>query len=152
MYHGHGGEMPKEIGPASWFIVSTKNNYMINKWKEECDIYWKNSNFTNIYFWLDTLFKNLFYNDETFKNIWLKVPYLYCELEGQSHTLAHHGMDTNTPRLKQLFLETPPYALKFWKNWNVMFPDITTDNCINSNGYCAITLSKRKYCFKHVMT
>jgi hypothetical protein len=152
MYHGHGGGMSKEIGPASWFIVSKKEEYIISKWKNECDKYWNNNNFTNNYFWMDSLFKNLFHEDETFKQLWLKVPYLYCELDGQSHTLAHHGMGNDTPHIKQLFETSPPYALKFWKDWNNIFPDITTEKCMKSNGYCAIQLSKRLYCFKHIMS
>jgi hypothetical protein len=149
MYHGCGAGMNKEVGPASWFIVSKKDSYMINKWKESCDNYWTNNNFTNNYFWMDGLFKNLFETDEKFKELWLKTPYLYCELDGQSHTLAPYGMNNNTPHIKQLFLEKPPYALKLWKSWNEMFPDVTTENCINSNAYYAIELSKRKYCYKH---
>jgi hypothetical protein len=152
MYHGHGGGMSKDIGPASWFIVSKKDGYIINKWKYECDNYWNNNNFTSNYCWMDGLFKTLFYKDKIFKQLWLKVPYLYCELDGQSHTLAHHKMDNNTPHIKQLFENKPPYALKFWKDWNNIFPDITTQKCTNSNGYYAIQLSKRQYCFTHIMT
>ena len=152
MYHGHGGGLPKEIGPASWFIVSKKNNYLINKWKEECDKYWINNNYTNNYFWLDSLFVNLFTYDEIFKQLWLKVPYLYCELDGQSHTLYHHKMNENTPYIKELFLKSPPYALKFWNYWNNIFPDTNCDTCRISNGYFAIQMSKRKFEFKHQMS
>jgi hypothetical protein len=151
MYHGHGGDMDKEIGPASWFIISKKNGYMISKWKEKCDNYWNNNNFTNKYFWMDYLFKKLFYKDEIFKSMWLKVPYLYCELDGQSNTLIHHKMENNTHHIKQLFLEKPPYALKFWKDWDNIFPDINTEKCVSSNGFYAIKLSKRKICYKHIM-
>ena len=31
MYHGHGAGMSKDVGPASWFIVSNKNDYIINR-------------------------------------------------------------------------------------------------------------------------
>ena len=152
MYHGTGGNMSKEVGPASWFIVSEKNNYLVNKWKEQCDEYWNINNFTDNYFWMDSLFRKLFYTDEIFKELWLKVPYLYCELDGQSHTLAHHGMENHTPHIKELFEIKPPYALKLWNKWNDIFPDTNTENCINSNGYCAIQFSKRGYCFKHIMS
>ena len=149
MYHGHGAGLHKKLGPASWFIVSKKNGYMINKWKDICDHFWYNNNSTNYYSWMDGLFKMLLEKDETFFDLWLKTPYLYCELDGQSHTLAHYGMNKNTPYIKQLFLEKPPYALKLSSSWNNMFPDITTEECINSNAYYAIELSKRKYCYKH---
>ena len=152
MYHGHGAGMSKEVGPASWFIVSKKNGYMISKWKEECDCYWNSNNDTNNYFWMDSLFLKSFETDEVFNQLWLKVPYLYCELDGQSHTLAHHGMDKDTPHLKRLFLEKPPYAIKFWKHWADIFPDATSEKCLQSNGYYAIQLSKRKYTYRHIMT
>ena len=151
MYHGHGGGMKKETGPASWFIVSEKDVYNINKWKESCDYYWQNNNSTTIYFWMDMLFKDLFNNDDKFKQLWSTVPYLYCELDGQSHTLAHYKMENDTPHIKKIFLENPPYALKFWKDWNNIFPDINTEKCKKSNGYYAILMSKRKIIFKHNM-
>jgi hypothetical protein len=150
MYHGTGAGMG-ENGPASWFIISQKGEYIITKWKEECDNFWKVNSKTNIYCWMDELFKNLFNKDRYFKELWCKVPYLYCELYGQSHTLDHYGMENNTPHLKNSFEITPPYALKFWSKWNNIFPDINTEKCINSNGYFAIQLSKRRYCFKHNM-
>ena len=152
MYHGHGGGMAKEIGPASWFIVSKRDSYMIKKWKEECDQYWKNYNQAHDYFWMDSLFKKLFDEDDTFKQLWLKVPYLYCELDGQSHTLAHYGMENKTPHIQKLFEIKPPYALKFWSGWNYLFPHINNQKCLNSNGYCAIKLSKRRYSYKHIMS
>jgi hypothetical protein len=152
MYHGHGGGMSKETGPASWFIVSKKESYMIEKWKEMCDQYWKTHNSPHTYFWMDGLFRFLFENDSLFQQLWLKSPYLYCDLDGQSHSLCFHGMEKNSPSLKKLFETKPPYALKFWSKWSHFFPDTTTESCINSNGYCAIQLSKRKYCFKHTMT
>jgi hypothetical protein len=152
MYHGHGGGMNKETGPASWFIISENSNYLINQWKSECDNYWNNNNSAHNYFWMDMLFKKLFDTDKIFNQSWSKVPYLYCELDGQSHTLARHNMESNTPYIKKLFELKPPYALKFWTRWNNIFPDITTEKCINSNGYCAIQLSKRQYRYKHTMS
>lgn len=114
MYHGHGAGMPKHIGPASWFIVSKKNNYVLQKWKEECDKYWKNNNSTSNYYWMDGLFKKLHNEDENFKNLWYNVPYLYCEEMGSCHTLAHYKVDGNNEQLKTIFANNPPYALKFW--------------------------------------
>jgi hypothetical protein len=146
MYHGHGALLGRELGPASWFIVSKPNNYVISKWKEACDSFWVHKQHGNSYnyFWLDHLFRNLLDNDELFKTTWLKAPYLYCEIEGQSHTLCHYGMEKHTPHLQQLFKESPPYALKFWNSWNRLFPDVDSEECKKSNGYCAIQLSKRK--------
>jgi hypothetical protein len=152
MYHGDGGNM-KATGPASWFIVSKKDEYMITKWKNLCDVYWNMRNSAHIYAWMDVLFRHLFETDSVFNSLWKKVPYLYCELDGQSHTLAHHKMNRNTPHIKQLFLEKPPYALKLWKDWNDMFPNVNNIHCQTSNGYYAIQMSKRTGIFyKHTMT
>jgi hypothetical protein len=152
MYHGLGGGLPKEIGPASWFIISKKKDYIISKWKEACDYYWYNNNTANDYFWMDGLFKRLLFDDEIFKHKWLKVPYIYCELDGQSATLATHKIENDTPHIKKLLEEAPPYALKLQDYWNFMFPDKNTDLCNKSNGYYAIQLSKRKITYKHQMT
>ncbi len=143
MYHGLGGGLPKEIGPASWFIISKKEDYIISKWKEACDYYWYNNNTANDYFWMDLLFKRLLFDDEIFKNKWLKVPYIYCGLDGQSATLATHKIENDTPHIKKLLEEAPPYALKMQDYWNFMFPDKNSDLCKKSNGYYAIQLSKR---------
>jgi hypothetical protein len=157
MYHGDGGNM-KATGPASWFIVSKKNGYMITRWKNLCDIYWNMRYSAHMYAWMDSLFKHLFVTDTMFNNLWNKVPYLYCELDGQSHTLAHHKISNNTPHIKQLFLEKPPYTLKLCKRlddtfWNAILPDINSIQCKNSNGYYAIQMSKRTGVFyKHKMT
>jgi hypothetical protein len=143
MYHGNRIYNDLQC-PESWFIISKKEDYIISKWKLECDNYWNKNNLTSNYFWMDELFKKLFFNDEIFKKLWLKVPYLNCELDGQSHTFATHKMEDNTEHIKKLFEEKPPYALKFSKYFN----DISHD--INNNGNKAIELSKRKMIYKHL--
>ena len=39
MYHGHGAGLKSNLGPASWFIISKKNGYLISKWKRYCDLF-----------------------------------------------------------------------------------------------------------------
>jgi hypothetical protein len=101
---------------------------------------------------MDGLFKRLLFDDEIFKHKWLKVPYIYCELDGQSATLATHKIENDTPHIKKLLETAPPYALKMQDYWNFMFPDKNSDLCKKSNGYYAIQLSKRKITYKHQMT
>ena len=60
-------------------------------------------------------------------------------------------MERDTPHIKKLFLEKPPYALKLWKDWNDIFPHINNIYCKNSNGYYAIQMSKRVFVYKHTM-
>jgi hypothetical protein len=143
MYHGHGAEMSKENGPASWFIVSKKNNYIINKWKNKCDEYWNKNNFAHSYFWMDELFKDLFYDDAIFNELWKKVPYIYCEEDGESHTLNKYKMEKNNPYIKEKLYNNPPYVLKMWNNWRTIFPNVNVNECKKSNGYFAILMSKK---------
>ena len=143
MYHGPGGGLKQNEGPASWLIVSQPRAYMIKEWKYACDRYWGKNTGATHYFWMDHLFVELLNTDIQFRHLWYCVPNICCELDGQSHTLAHHKMDGDTPHIKELLRTNPPYALKMWKGWSTLFPDITTESCIQSNGYCAIQLSKR---------
>ena len=73
MYHGHGAYLNSYLGPASWFIIARKNGYVISKWKDACDEYWRKNNFSHNYFWMDEIFKNLLVNDYQFKSDWLSV-------------------------------------------------------------------------------
>jgi hypothetical protein len=153
MYHGHGGGMDGKNGPSIWFIVSEKNSLMINKWKDACDEYWKDRIRADSYLWLDGLFRKLYESDIEFKNKWQLAPHLYSELKGQAHSLAHrNGMASNNEDLKIIFREKPPYVLKlWWKEWKNSFPDVSSPECKNSNGYYAVQMSKRKFVFNHKM-
>ena len=91
MYHGHGAYLKSDLGPASWFIVSEKNGYLISKWKKACDSFWRRNYKVKDYFWMDGLFKVLLKKDAKFKNEWLKTPFLYCEEIGSSHTLSNYN-------------------------------------------------------------
>ena len=151
MYHGHGSYLNSDLGPASWFIASENNGYLISKWKNECDNYWKVNNKAKNYFWMDGLFKNLLQNDEKFKKYWMKTPFLYCEEIGSSHTLANYnfGIYKNTKKIKEIFKNKPPYVLKLSSNFENIFPDLNSNKFINSNASFAISLSNRRYIYKH---
>lgn len=119
MYHSHGGGMPKEIGPCIWFIVSSKNNYIVDSWKNEVNKYWQYNNSTNNYFWLDSLFKKLFENDETFSQKWNNVKYIYANDFGQAHTLAVHCRPENDNEdLRNALNTNPPEVIKLWNYFN----------------------------------
>jgi Capsular polysaccharide synthesis protein len=160
MYHGNGGGMDAKHGPASWFIISEKDSLPIGKWKKACDEYWGGRTSTDNYFWLDGLFRQLLESDVEFRNKWNLTPYLYCESKGQAHSLYRRVgemhwlglMSLNSPSLKKIFLEKPPYVLKSsWKEWQEKFPDVNGTAFQESNGYYAIQMSKRKFVFKHQM-
>ena len=151
MYHGHGAELNSNLGPASWFIISEKDGYMISKWKKECDNYWGGNCIPNNYFWMDQLFKELIKKDKNFRIKWIKTPYLYCENKGSSHTLANYNftMHKNSKELKSLLKNTPPYVIKLSSNLESIFPDLSSRKFKESNANCAIYLSKRKFIYKH---
>jgi hypothetical protein len=150
MYHSWGAGIPDNQGISSWFIISKKNSYIINKWKKSCDEYWLKRNESNIYFWMDALFNKLYYNDEKFNELWKLTPYLSSEDYGQAHCLSKKiKMDDNNHELKLFFKNSPPYVLKFWNHWNDIFPDIKDEKCRHSVGYFAILMAKRGFQYKH---
>ena len=139
MYHGPGGGMNVAQGPASWFIVSRANSYLISAWKKECDSYWEMRSSTDNYSWMDYLFRKLYESDPQFKKEWDAVPYISCEDVGQSHMFAGGAWKENTEEIKKILNERPPRVLKLWKNrWEEEFPDVTSEKCKESNGYYAI--------------
>ena len=151
MYHGHGAGLTSDLGPASWFILSEKEGYLINKWKIACDTFWNKHKFTDNYFWMDNLFKNLIEEDYRFRNYWLKTPYLYCEEFGSSHTLAEYNnkLQDNCIKLKEIFKSKPPYVLKISSKFENKFRNINSKKFRESNLGFAIDLSSRKFQFKH---
>ena len=151
MYHGHGGFLKSDLGPASWFIISEKNGYLISKWKNSCDSFWKKNNKAKNYFWMDGLFRDLLQNEMKFKNQWLKTPFLYCEEIGSSHTLANYnfGMQKDTKLIKEILKVNPPYVLKLSSNFKEIFPKLNSKKFKNSNAFFAISVSNRKYIYKH---
>ncbi len=150
MYHGWGGGFDPNVGISSWFIVSKKSSYFINKWREKCVNYWHERYAPHIYFWMDDLFRELFDTDDAFKYFWTITPNICSEDYGQAHCLAKDdGMKINDPNLKQLFEKSPPYVLKFWNHWTDSFPDISSKECQDSNGYFAFKMANRKFQFKH---
>jgi hypothetical protein len=146
MYHGTGGDLKlndKFIGPASWFIVSEKNVYIIDKWKEKCDEYWNHNHSTDNYFWMDRLFVELYKNDNYFKELWDKIPYKFCDDDGEAHTLNIYGAENNTAFIKKIIDNNPPYVLKLWNHFNNTCSDLNSEICRNSNGYYAIKVATK---------
>lgn len=111
MYHGG----VNGLGPASWFIISTKESYLIRMWKMKCDAYWtdggSNRTTAHDYFWMDSLFHELLASDAEFRDEWQSVPYLYCEDYGQSHMFAGRVMQRDLDLIDVVY-RRPPYAAK----------------------------------------
>jgi len=144
MYHGFGGGLPIEDGPASWFILAEPGNPFIRRWKKECDTYWQSRSEADEYFWMDMVFKTIIQSDMEMLELWASVPFLSCEEEGQAHCLFEGSkMILNDEKTKLLLFEKPPYAIKLWNSWTTTFPDSTTNECKQSTGYFAIQMSSR---------
>ncbi len=151
MYHGHGGGLSSDLGPASWFIAANNECYLIKEWKYACDYFWNMNNEAKSYFWMDGLFRDLIENNQSFKSQWLKTPFLYCEKPGSSHSLANYnyGMAKNSKYLKNILKDKPPYALKLSSQLETIFPSFNSIKFKKSNVYFAISMSKRKFIYKH---
>ena len=151
MYHGHGANLSSDIGPASWFILSEKNGYLISKWKESCDNYWRKNNKANDYFWMDGLFRNLIESKKQFRNKWNRTPFIYCESIGSSHTLAHYNytMHMNFKSVKAILKSMPPYVIKLSNSCERIFTNLNSKKFKQSNANFAIEMSKRGYIYKH---
>lgn len=144
MYHGNGGDLPIKEGPASWFILAEAGNPFISRWKKECDDFWIFISETDEYYWMDMLFKTIIESDIQLLKLWLSVPFLSCEDEGQAHCLFKGSkMTIADEEIKLLLFEKPPYTLKLWNTWNTTFPDTSTKECQQSTGYFAIQISTR---------
>jgi hypothetical protein len=145
MYHGADWGTDINKGPASWFIVSKSQSYIISKWKAACDEYWSTHDEPDKYLWMDELFRNLYTTDKEFKRYWDSIDNIDCESPLQSHLFSNGSWKNNDPDLKKKLADTPPYVIKLWsKMWTEEFPDITSDKCVSSNGYFAIQLSRGK--------
>lgn len=107
MYHGD----QNDKGPNSWFIVSQKGSYMIDRWRDACDRYWKSRSEPHDYLWMDSLFRDLLSSDPEFEAQWDRVPFVSCEAFGEAHALNGRYSEIDT-EIQEALRKSPPYALK----------------------------------------
>jgi hypothetical protein len=89
MYHG--------TGPTSWFIISQRQSYIIQRWREAANKFWP--------------FKDLVDKDTRFREELAKVPYIWADAPYQSHMLAEIANAWN-PELHAILQTRPPYVIK----------------------------------------
>ncbi len=77
---------------SSWFLYSEKNNYITQKWFEYTVNYWNNNNHVSGYYWFHDLFKNIYINDDEFKNQWNNVPKISADIP---HYILNNNMLNN---------------------------------------------------------
>jgi hypothetical protein len=146
MYHGHGADMCGLHGPSSWFIITIKNSYIIDKWAKECNSYIQNNYSDYPYFWMDECFKKLYKTDKKFYSLWNSTPFLYADAFGQSHSLCYSGgMFGYSESLIRKLTTQPPYVLKMWSYW-----DDYKNNTVKTNGDYSIQIAlTNKIIFRH---
>jgi hypothetical protein len=59
---------------SSWFLAAAKGNYMVEKWCEATQQYWKGRKAPHTYFWFHNLFADCYHSDVQFKDYWDKSP------------------------------------------------------------------------------
>lgn len=117
-YQGTGWPPPKIINhtnaiyPASWFMVSTRNNYIVRMWNEAADSYWTRKASTSDYFWMDRLFRDILASNRMVQSLWGQTPYLSCEDPYSSHMFAGKTHWKMNVRDKVVLMSNPPFVLK----------------------------------------
>jgi len=132
MYTGYHGK-----GPASWFIVSQKNSYIIDQWKKACDVFWNTNDNTDTYFWMDSLFFNLMKTNSKFDTLWGKVPRILCDDINQAHTFfidQINAMDYNEDFIQNIKM-SPPFTIKLSRRFD------NIENFKRTNIYKVIEIS-----------
>lgn len=121
MYHGRDyGD-----GPASWFIVSIRQSYVVRAWARACLEYWKLRDYKgqpHDYFWMDATFADLRRTDCEFDRQWRLVPYLWCEAFGQAHMLAGKTDVACSDETRCLLRHSPPHVLKLSRHVSHLAP------------------------------
>ncbi len=133
MYHGR--ENCETL--ASWFIISKKDSYMMNAWKEKCDIFWSDGKKTADWHFMDALWKEVYIVDSKFREEWSRVPKICCEDRGQAHMLAGK-VNEKDPDLQEIIRTNPPHAIKLSHHGFV-------EDDTESNGNRAIFFSLSKF-------
>lgn len=86
---------------SSWFLYADKNTYIINSWLNSTLKYWKVNNKSHTYYWFHYLFGDLYGSDNTFKDIWDKIPKISANGSGP-HYLQEKGLfSTITNKIKE---------------------------------------------------
>lgn len=98
-------------GPASWFIVARPGSYSIRKWKEKVDEYWSDREETSNYFWLDSLWWDLYKSDDKFAAEWDSVNSPSVNLKG-GPAMMDGKVNGLSQKVQDEFLEHLPNIVK----------------------------------------
>jgi hypothetical protein len=131
---------------SSWFLASTENNYIINKWCRDVESYWHNREEPDHYFWFHYLFGSVYDKDSHARNQWDKTPKLSAD---SPHSVQVAGIlskaseevlakvDWNTPLFKMTYkFDTSKYTDDSLLHHvlNSLSPNNVSDSPIKNNG------------------
>ena len=124
------------------FIIANTNSYIIDKWKEYIDYYWKNNNYTNNYFITEKLVTELLNNHHESKLEFDNMLKINADEYYSSHGLA--GKINNIEKMlliddnyKKNIEKNKPYVVKLWKHLN---PYMKLNNFDKTNAGFLLTL------------
>lgn len=96
---------------SSWFLFAAHPSYIVDRWLEGAEHYWRNRTERDDYFWLHRLFEEAYNSDQKFRAIWDRTPKIsadgphsfgpYDQLLGPVNDLQRLIVETaQTPMLK----------------------------------------------------
>ena len=96
-------------GPASWFIIALPGSYSLRRWKEKVDEYWQDKEETSTfnYFWLDSLWWDLYRNDPKFAAEWDSF-----ESPSRGPDIMDGKVNGVSKEVQDKFLKNPPHVVK----------------------------------------
>lgn len=125
---------------ASWFLYSKKPNYIVNRYCDKYNLYWKDKIRPENYYQFHIIFNELYESDTKFRYLWDSIlPKIEANI---SHKLKFPLKYESLPYEKQMhikFRKSPCYKLDHHPRSSIMFKD---DNNVYS--YLAHTHFSKK--------
>ena len=59
---------------STWFLASEKGGYLVNRWRDASCAYWLGRNARDHYFWVHSLFAQVYEQDPKFRILWQETP------------------------------------------------------------------------------
>lgn len=102
-----------------FFIVSTKESYIITQMKKYMNMYWRQHTNKYDYFWINYVFKYLCLTNLKFNDCWNYTQYINGDESNECHMFAGIERKENLtePELHNVICNNPPHVIKTWKQW-----------------------------------
>lgn len=119
-------------GPASWFICAKKGSYSVHRWKEEVDKYWSNRKGTHNYFWLDSLWFQLYRTDKKFAQEWDSFDSPSANADGGPGMLALKVNGVSKAVREEFLKYKPPIVKLTMRGYDEKTPDTHANYILDS--------------------